>query len=90
MNTEIIDNEIDKLYNLSLNNPQIISPYFIENNENYTCKVDTYESLEGNGFRVVGKLKEDGKVYIRVKNHGPDVTSEMVWQEIIIPIYYIL
>jgi hypothetical protein len=90
MNTEIIDNEIDKLYNLSLNSPQIIPPYFVGENQNYIVSVDTYTSLEGNGFRVVGKLKEDGKTYIRVKNHGPDVNSERDWQEIIMPTYYTL
>jgi hypothetical protein len=80
MNTVIIDQEIDKLYNLSLTNPQIISSYFVENNENYICEVETYVSLEGNGFRVVGNLKEGGKTYIRIKNHGPDViVKELGW-----------
>lgn len=85
MNTEIIDKEIESLYSQSLNSPQIISPYFVENNENYICEVQTYVSLEGNGFRVIGKLKENEKTYIRVMNHGPDVNSERDWQELFIP-----
>jgi hypothetical protein len=87
MNTEIIDNEINLLYNQSLDNPQIIPPYFIDGNEDYICEVETYESLEGNGFRIVGRLKENGKTYIRIKNYGPDVNSERAWQELFIPSY---
>jgi hypothetical protein len=87
MNTKILDKEIDFLYYQSLEDAQIISPYFVRGNKNFICEVETYESLEGNGFRVVGKLKENGKTYIRVKNYGPDINSEKAWQELIAPTY---
>jgi hypothetical protein len=87
MNTKILDKEINDLYNQSLEDAQIISSYFVRGNKNFICEVETYTSLEGDGFRVVGKLKENGKTYIRVKNHGPDINSERAWQELLIPTY---
>lgn len=85
MNTQIIDSELDRLYNQSLNNPQIISSYFLDEDKNLSVRVDTYTSIEGNGFRVIGFLKENNKTYIKVLNHGPDINSNMEWQELYIP-----
>ena len=85
MDTKIIDKEIELLFDQSLEDPQIIRPYFVRGNTNLIAEVQTYTSLEGNGFRVVGKLKENNKTYIRVKNHGPDIHSERGWQELFIP-----
>ena len=85
MDTKIIDKEIELLFDQSLEDPQIIRPYFVRGNTNLIAEVQTYTSLEGNGFRVVGKLKENNKTYIRVKNHGPDIHSEGSWQELFIP-----
>lgn len=85
MNTKIIDKEIQILFDQSLDDPQIIPPYFVRGNTNLICEVQTYTSLNGNGFRVVGKLKESNKTYIRVKNYGPDIHSEMSWRELPIP-----
>lgn len=85
MNTKIIDKEIQILFDQSLEDPQIIPPYFVRGNKNLIAEVQTYTSLEGDGFRIVGKLKENGKTYIRVKNYGPDIHSEMSWQELFTP-----
>ena len=82
MNTRIIDKEIDLLFDQSLEDPQIIAPYLVNGNENLIVQVDTYTSLSGDGFRVVGKLKEDNKTYIKVLNYGPDIHSNMEWQEL--------
>jgi hypothetical protein len=90
MDTKIIDKEIELLFNQSLEDPQIIRPYFVRGNTNLVAEVQTYTSLEGNGFRVVGKLKKNNKTYIRVKNYGPDTQSEMTWQELCIPYFQIL
>lgn len=81
MNTQVIDKEIQKLYTQSVINPKIISPYNVCRNKNLIVWVDTYTSLEGNGFKVFGKIKENNKTYIRVLNYGPDITSNRDWQE---------
>jgi len=85
MNTQVIDKEIQKIYLQSTLDPKIITPYNVDSNNNLTVWVETYTSLKGNGFRVVGKMKESDKTYIRVLNYGPDISSNMDWQELLIP-----
>lgn len=82
MNTTIIDKEIYRQYIQNIKDPKIISLYSINGNESIQVRVDTYTSLDGDGFRVVGLLKENNKTYIRVLNYGPDIYSNMEWQEL--------
>lgn len=81
MNTEIIDEEMQKLYTQSTLDPKIITPYNVDGNNNLTVRVVIYTSLEGSGFKVFGKIKENNKTYIRVLNYGPDIASNRGWQE---------
>lgn len=82
MNTEILDNEIENLYEQSLQNMQTIKPYFVNGDTNQEIRVDKYSNNNGTGFVIMAKLKDGSKTYIRSKNYGPLSIAETEWKEI--------
>jgi len=81
MNITAINSAIDEAYsNAILNGGQRVFSHAIANN--VTLQTDSYNSINGNGFRVVCIVKrQDGASVVRVKNYGPDINSEKEWPE---------
>lgn len=82
MNTSSIDTAIDLACAAAMAqmpNPQRVMPQAIA--PNVTLQTDTYVAPTGNGFRVVARVKvpEANYTATRVRNHGPDTTSEQAW-----------
>jgi hypothetical protein len=80
MELTVINSAIDAAYADALANggqrvmPQTVAP-------NVTLQTDTYVAPDGEGFRVVATIfvPEANFRVSRVKNHGPDTSSEREW-----------
>jgi hypothetical protein len=80
MDLTAINQAVDAAYDAALSNdgqrimPQTIAP-------NVTLRTDTYVAPSGSGFRVVCTINipEVNFTVSRVRNHGPDTTSEKTW-----------
>lgn len=79
MNIEQINQLIEEAYQSALNNPQRVLPYNIS--DNVTLQTDLYSSDEGNGFKIVCVINFPNINYsvYKVRNYGPDTTSEIDW-----------
>ena len=85
MNFEIVDQEIELLYQQSVANPQTMASYNIGGNPDYLIRVDVYTSINGNGFCVIAKVKQNNSTYLRIKNYGPETAIEQDWTLISAP-----
>jgi hypothetical protein len=81
MDLTAINTAIDTAFTAALSNAQKQSAQPVGNNHNQTVAVVTYDAPTGSGFRVVGIINIDGCKIIRVRNHGPDTTSEREWPD---------
>lgn len=80
MNLSPINAAIDAAFATALaNGGQRVTPATIA--PNVTLQTDTYVGPAGSGFRVVCKIRVPAANFTatRVRNHGPDTTSEREW-----------
>lgn len=81
MNLTPLNQAIDEAFNAALASPERVAEHEIA--ANVTLRTETYIAPEGEGFRVVCcvKIPEINFSVSRVRNHGPDIQSEIEWPE---------
>lgn len=78
MNINQINQLIDEAYEAALLNPTTVARHYIF--DNVSLQTDIYTSPYGDGFRIVCIISDnEGRFIMRVKNHGPDILSEIEW-----------
>lgn len=81
MNLTDLNIAIENAYQNALTNFERVLPYTIA--ENVTLQTDIYSSPAGDGFRIKCIINFPGINFsiVRVRNHGPDIDSELEWPE---------
>jgi hypothetical protein len=79
MDYSALNTLIDSAFNTAIENGNRVFPYEIALNT--ILQVDTYNSPNGNGFRVVCSIfdKINNTITTRIRNYGPDTKSEQNW-----------
>jgi len=81
-NFDIVNKVIDNLYKQSIDRPVIIPLQTVAKNRNLFVEVQTYTSLNGNGFIVIGTIRQNGETFIKIKNYGPETQREQDWVKV--------
>lgn len=79
MNLETLNQIIESAYQDALLNPQRVLVQEIM--PNVTLQTDIYTAPNGSGFRIVCNISipEANLTITKVRNHGPDISSEKDW-----------
>ena len=79
MDLTAINTAMDAAFSAALENPQNVAPNQVGGEPNQTVQTVVYQAPEGNGFRVIGRVKAGNFSAIKIRNHGPDSLSERDW-----------
>jgi hypothetical protein len=77
-----INDAIETAYQTALANPRKQPATPVNGNPDQTVSVILYETPQGSGFRVAGRITVAGHCFVRILNHGPDEASARDWPDI--------